>query len=91
VQIDANITLISGTNTAYFPHGTAVLGEMLMIDNAKGGIGIAPSAKGRVISQYQPGGYNTAGAILDAIAHMSFRDFLLLEAQEYDPAGGSYF
>jgi serine protease len=87
----ANISLISGTNSAYFFHGTSVLGEMLMVDNKIGGVGIAPSAKGRVISQYQPGGYNTAAAIIDAVAHMSFGDVLILEAQETDPVGGLYY
>ncbi|KAG4436836.1 hypothetical protein IFR05_007685 [Cadophora sp. M221] len=87
----ANISLISGTNSAYFSHGTSVLGEILMVDNKIGGVGIAPSAKGRVISQHQPGGYNTAATIIDAIAHMSFGDVLILEAQETDPVGGLYF
>lgn len=87
----ANISLISGTNSAYFFHGTSVLGEMLMVDNKIGGVGIAPSAKGRVISQHQPGGYNTAAAIIDAVAHMSFGDVLILEAQETDPVGGLYY
>jgi hypothetical protein len=40
---------------------------------------------------HQPGGYNTAAAILDAVAYMSFGDVLLLEAQEYDPVGGLYY
>jgi hypothetical protein len=85
------ITLISGTNSAYYFHGTSVLGEILMVDNTIGGIGIPPAGKGRVISQHQPGGYNNAAAILDAAAHMSFGDVLLLEAQEYDPVGGLYY
>jgi hypothetical protein len=87
----AGITLISGSNTAYFSHGTSVLGEVLQVDNTVGGVGIAPAGVGRVISQHQPGGYNTAGAIIDAVAHMAFGDVLLLEAQEYDPVGGQYF
>lgn len=85
------ITLISGTNTAYFFHGTSVLGEVLMVDNTIGGVGIAPNCTGRVISQYQPGGYNTAAAIIGAIADMAFGDVLLLEAQENDPVSGTYY
>ena len=88
---DAGITLISGTNSAYYSHGTAVLGEVLMVDNTLGGVGIAPKAIGRVISQHRPGGYNTATTIIDAVAHMQFGDVLLLEAQEYDPVDGKYF
>ncbi len=88
----AGITIISGTNTAYFSHGTSVLGEVLMVDNALGGVGIAPAATGRVVSQHRPGGgYNTSDAILDAAANMAFGDVLLLEAQEFDPVGGLYF
>ena len=86
----AGITLISGVNQAYFFHGTSVLGEVSMVDNALGGVGIAPAAGARVISQYRPA-YNTADAILDAAANMAFGDVLLLEAQEYDPVGGLYY
>ena len=88
----AGVTIISGTNQAYFFHGTSVLGEVLMVDNARGGVGIAPSCSGRVVSQHRVGGgYNTADAILDAVAHMSFGDVLLLEAQEYSPVNNTYY
>src|SRR5262249_46361847 len=88
----AGITIISGINNAFFFHGTSVLGEVLMVDNTLGGVGIAPSASGRVISQQRTAAsYNTADAILDAVAHMAFGDVLLLEAQEYDPVGGAYY
>jgi serine protease len=88
----AGITIISGINHGFFFHGTSVLGEVLMVDNTLGGVGIAPSASGRVISQWRTAAsYNTADAILDAVAHMAFGDVLLLEAQEYDPVGGAYF
>jgi serine protease len=88
----AGITLISGLNKAYYYHGTSVLGEVLMVDNTLGGVGIAPAASGRVVSQWRTAAsYNTADAILDAVAHMAFGDVLLLEAQETDPVGGEYF
>lgn len=77
----AGITVISGTSTAYFGHGTAVLGEVVAVDNTLGCVGIAPQATTRVVSQYQPTGYNTSQAILSALAAMSFGDVLLLEAQ----------
>jgi len=89
--VAAGVTLISGTNTAYFSHGTSVLGEVLMVDNSLGGVGIAPASAGRVISQHRPSGYNTADAIVDAVANMAFGDVLLLEAQETDPVGGLYY
>lgn len=89
--VAAGITLISGTSAAYPEHGTSVLGEISMTDNTTGGVGIAPAASARVVSQHQPGGYNTPGAILSALAVMAFGDVLLLEAQETDPVGGQYY
>ncbi|KAK4118646.1 subtilisin-like protein [Parathielavia appendiculata] len=88
--VAAGITMISGWNKDRygFAHGTSVMGEMLMADNQMGGVGIVPGAKGRVISQWRDEYYaNTPDAILDAAAHMSFGDILLLEAQELDPTG----
>jgi serine protease len=89
----AAITLLpGGLSLFYFEHGTSVLGEVLMVDNAVGGVGIAPAASGRVVSQHRTSGsYNTADAILDAAANMAFGDVLLLEAQETDPVGLAYF
>src|SRR5262245_55433555 len=85
----AGITLISGVNNDYRWHGTSVLGEVLMVDNTIGGVGVAPSSSGRVISQWRTSSsYNTADAIFDAANNMAFGDVLLLEAQEYDPVSG---
>ena len=36
---------------AYHGHGTAVLGEVVAVDNTRGGVGIAPAASARVVSQ----------------------------------------
>lgn len=88
--VQNNITLISGTNRAFFDHGTSVLGQVLMVDNYVGGVGHVPRARGRVVSSHQPGGYNNAAAILSAAAVMSPGDVLLLEAQEFDPVSGTY-
>jgi hypothetical protein len=89
----AAITLMSGVNKAYRAHGTSVIGQIGMADNALGGVGGATAATGRVISQWRTAAsYNTADAILDAAANMGFGDVLLLEAQEYDPnPGGLYY
>lgn len=88
----AGITLMSGVSQLFFEHGTSVLGEVRMSDNTLGGVGIAPSSSGRVISQWRTAAsYNTADAIVSAAAGMSFGDILLLEAQEYDPVGGQYY
>lgn len=64
---------------------------MLQVDNNIGGVSIVPKAKGRVISQHRPTGYNTAATILDAVDNMAFGDILLLEAQEFDLVGGQYY
>jgi subtilase family protein len=80
----ANIGLISGLSRAYHGHGTAVLGEVVAVDNARGGVGIAPRAAANVVSQWRSGGgYNTAEAILSAAGSMSAGDVLLLEAQTH--------
>jgi len=69
-------------------HGAAVLGVIMMQDNATGGIGITPRVKGYVISQWRPDGSpNTADAIISSACHLNFGDILLLEAQTYE--GGS--
>jgi subtilisin family serine protease len=78
----ANITVISGLNQDFRGHGTSVLGEVVAVDNALGGVGIAPRATCRVVSQWRTETiYNTAAAILSAGQAMNRGDVLLLEAQ----------
>jgi hypothetical protein len=85
----ANITVISGQSQDFHGHGTSVLGEVVAVDNAIGGVGIAPGATARVVSQWRTGtNYNTAAAILSAGQAMSPGDVLLLEAQTQTVANG---
>jgi hypothetical protein len=78
----ANISIISGLNQDFTGHGTAVLGEVVGVDNHLGIVGIAPAATTRVVSQWRTAGdYLTADAIRDAIRFMHTGDVLLLEAQ----------
>lgn len=87
----ANISLISGVNQDFHGHGTAVLGEVVAVDNNIGGIGIAPGATARVVSQWRTAAtYNTAEAILSAVATMSLGDVLLLEAQTSYPTAAGF-
>lgn len=80
--VTAGITIISGQSRDYHGHGTAVLGEVLASDNARGGIGIAPGVTAQVVSQWRDTTtYNTAAAILSAVGAMNAGDVLLLEAQ----------
>jgi len=83
--IKAGTLPTTGINFPQFKeHGTAVLGIIMMQDK-KGGIGIAPEAEGKLISQCRPcGDINTPDAIMAAIAHLSRGDILLLEIQSID-------
>ena len=90
--VDSAIDIISGVNTDYHGHGTAVLGEVAMVDNELGGIGIAPAVMTRVVSQWRPGGqYKTTEAMLSAASEMDAGDVLLLEAQtQYQTTGEAF-
>jgi hypothetical protein len=84
--VAAGVALISGVNRSYPGHGTAVLGEVVGVDNPIGIVGIAPSARARVVSQWRPSGsYGTADAIRSAMSAMRAGDVLLLEAQTTYP------
>lgn len=87
----AGITVISGVSKDYHGHGTAVLGEMVGVDNTRGVVGIAPRATARVVSQWRTNtSYNTAEAIASAAGAMSAGDVLLLEAQTSHPNATGY-
>jgi hypothetical protein len=80
--VAAGITIISGVSNAYQGHGTAVLGEVVASDNTIGGIGIAPRAKARTVSEWRTASvFNRAAAILSAGQNMIAGDVLLLESQ----------
>ena len=80
--VAANISIISGINKDYNGHGTAVLGEVVGVDNHIGIVGIAPGAKARVVSQWRTAtNYQTADAIRNAVQGLRAGDVLLLEAQ----------
>ncbi|HVJ81609.1 MAG TPA: S8 family serine peptidase [Planctomycetia bacterium] len=87
----AGVGLISGLNSDWFPHGTSVLGVVAGMDNSKGGMGIAPGAAVRVVSQWRTSTvYKTGDAVISALAVMSFGDVLLVEAQTEQPPGSGY-
>ncbi|XMA23673.1 S8 family serine peptidase (plasmid) [Bacillus bombysepticus] len=93
--VNQKIEVMSGQNKSeHHDHGTSVLGIVSAEDNNIGGIGIAPKAKVKVVSQIRDNGnYNTADAILSAVNNMQAGDILLLEAQAtYDGYGDkNYF
>jgi hypothetical protein len=87
----AAIGIISGLNQAYTGHGTAVLGEVVGVDNFIGVIGIAPSARARVVSQWRTANnYQTADAIRSAMSAMRAGGVLLIEAQTTYPPRTEY-
>ncbi|KAK4172129.1 peptidase S8/S53 domain-containing protein [Triangularia setosa] len=97
--VDANITLLAGLNVkdryqSNYRHGTAVLGEILMVDNNIGGVGIIPGAQGHVVgvTRVVGGGpfENYPEAILDAIDALGFGDAMLLEIQVPDANGNMF-
>jgi hypothetical protein len=82
----AGVSVISGVNQDFPGHGTAVLGEVLAVDNSIGCIGLAPNVHARVVSQWRTASdYNTAEAILSAASVMTAGDVLQLEAQTVYP------
>lgn len=98
LKAGANVQWIAGNNPnrygGYWPHGTAVLGEILMVDNSVGGVGIAPSAKGYVSGVERGTGADLrespAEAILDAANFLKFGDVILTEVQVGDANGRLY-
>ncbi len=73
------------TGPGWREHGTAVLGEVVGIDNGKGVTGIAPDVD-RVITS-SIGGSESADAIDAAAQQLRAGDVLLIELQGYGPRG----
>ena len=72
-DLPAGIPLIGGTMIAdlgWRNHGTAVLGEMISIPDAKGSVGISHEAKAVVHSAVINGVFNAAGAMTNAAAQL---------------------
>ncbi|HEX4451193.1 MAG TPA: S8 family serine peptidase [Kofleriaceae bacterium] len=82
------ITLVHGrpmTLPGWREHGTAVLGEVVGIDNGRGVTGIAPDVD-RVLTS-SIGGSESADAIDAAAQQLRAGDVLLIELQGYGPRG----
>src|SRR5262249_20283516 len=84
----ANITMVTGENyVTSRPHGTSVLGQVVMQDNNLGGVGIAPAAGtgvaggGREGSPYTDG---LVGGIVRARNGLGQGDVILIEQQAID-------
>lgn len=92
--VDHGIAIISGLSTAFFAHGTNVLGVVAAVDNDVGCVGITPNLSSvRVVSEWRDEVTSNVGdAVLSALTEMTFGDVLLLETQESgDDAGAIGF
>jgi hypothetical protein len=87
-DLPRGIPLIGGTvinDLGWRNHGTAVLGEMISISDAKGCVGISHQAKAVVHSAIINGVFNTAGAISNAASQLKAGDVMLIELQATGP------
>lgn len=82
-------TLIHGTQIpSWIDHGTAVLGEVISVDNGLGVTGIANNPASVRLVSLEPGG--VADAILAAVDVLNPGDVLLLEVQKAWVSGDWY-
>lgn len=66
-------------------HGTAVLGEIVSLDNGWGTTGLAPGTSIRLAAANTSSGWNVASAINVAAAALQPGDVILIEQQTYGP------
>jgi subtilisin family serine protease len=89
-DLPSGIPLLGGTvinDLGWRNHGTAVLGEMISIPDAKGCVGISHQARGAVHSAVINGVFNAAGAISNAAAQLKKGDVILIELHAPGPTG----
>ena len=89
-DLPSGITQIGGTvinDLGWRNHGTAVLGEIVGIPDARGIAGISHAAKARVHPAVLNGVFNAAGAITNAAAQLVAGDVILIELQATGPNG----
>jgi subtilisin family serine protease len=89
-DLPSGIPLLGGTvinNLGWRNHGTAVLGEMVSIPDARGCVGISHQAKAAVHSAVINGVFNAAGAISNAAAQLKAGDVILIELHAPGPNG----
>jgi hypothetical protein len=89
-DLPSGISLVGGTvidDLGWRDHGTAVLGEMISVPNAKGTVGISHAAKAIVHSAIINGVFNAAGAITNAASKLKAGDVILIELQAEGPNG----
>lgn len=85
-----NLENIYGSNNSYVEHGTAVLGEMIGVDNGIGITGIVPKAKAITVSVDSSEYPTVAEYILFAAAKLEAGDVILLEMHAGGPNKGPH-
>jgi hypothetical protein len=94
-DLPQTVTLLQGTNrSSSFAHGTAVLGEIIGIDDTVGMVGAAPAATAEVLSYNDTATgdaqiQHVADRITKAAAALPFGNVMLLEIQFADLVGGA--
>jgi subtilisin family serine protease len=89
-DLPAGIAHIGGTlinDIGWRNHGTAVLGEMVSLPDAKGTVGISHRAKAVVQSAVVNGVFNLAAALVNATNALKAGDVILIELQADGPNG----
>lgn len=89
-DLPRGITLLGGEpidDIGWRNHGTAVLGEMVSLQNVFGTAGICHRAQAFVHSAVIGGVFNTAGALAAATAALGPGDVILIELQATGPNG----
>ncbi len=88
LDLPANISLIGPNPVDPFDspnHGTAVLGEVVSVNNAFGTTGLAPAAQARVVAANTTAGWNVAAALNRATLALQAGDVILIEQQMWGP------
>jgi serine protease len=76
----------NSSNTDFVNHGTAVLGEIVAVDNGRGVTGIANRARFAVVSQQRTDDHRSvADAISFAMQRLGAGDVILIEAHARNP------
>lgn len=83
-QLDVEDLLAGDEYTGFgYDHGTAVIGQVVALDNGFGITGLTPNADAKVASPMYDEVYNIAQTLLDLTPMLSAGDVVLIEQQAY--------
>lgn len=85
-NLDASDLLTGDLYTTFgFDHGTAVMGQVMALDNGFGVTGLTPNADAKVASPIFGEDYNIAQTLLNLTPMLNAGDVVLIEQQAYPP------